>query len=83
MPRVLQLLGWPQFKVKRSFLGVFGLKMVQFFMFLSFFKVFWLICLRLKFLKVDEGLLRDKITRYDYFMSYMFGTTNTNTHFFL
>ena len=31
--RVVQLLGGPLFKVKRSFLGIFGLKMVQFFMF--------------------------------------------------
>ena len=35
---MLQLLEWPQFKVIRSFLGVFGLKMVQFFMF--FFVIF-------------------------------------------
>ena len=31
----MQLLVWPQFKVKRSFLGVFELKMVQFHVFLS------------------------------------------------
>ena len=34
---VVQLLGWPKFKVKRSFLGVFGLKLVQFFMFFVIF----------------------------------------------
>ena len=33
---------------------------------------FVLISLRLKHLKVDEGLLRDKIARYDHFMSYIF-----------
>ena len=33
---------------------------------------FVMIRLRLKFLKVDEGLLRDKIACYDHFMSYMF-----------
>ena len=58
---VVQLLGWPYFKVKRSFLGVFVLKMVQFFM------VFVSISLRLKLLKVDEGLLRDQIACYDHF----------------
>ena len=36
------------------------------------FFVFCLISLRLQFLKIDEGLLREKITRYDQFMSYMF-----------
>ena len=30
-----------------------------------------MISLRLKFLKADEGLLRDKIACYDHFMSYM------------
>ena len=65
MLRVVQLLGWPQFMV-------FGLKMVQFFIFFCVFKVFCLISLWLKFLNVDEGLLRDKITHYDHFMSYMF-----------
>ena len=44
--------------------------MVQIFMFFcEFFEFFCLISLRLKFLKVDEGLLRDKIARYDHFMS--------------
>ena len=33
--------------------------------------------LRLKFLQVDEGLLRDKITCYDHFMSYTVLQTNT------
>ena len=47
--------------------------MVQFFMFfVNFFPVFCLISLRLKFLIVDEGLIRDKITCYDHFMSYIF-----------
>ena len=39
--------------------------------FVIFFELFCLISLRLKFLKVDEGLLRDKIACYDHFMSYM------------
>ena len=43
--------------------------MVQFFMFLWFFV---LISLKLKFLKIDEGLFGDKIACYDHFMSYMF-----------
>ena len=47
--------------------------MVQFFMFFAtFLSFFCLISLRLKFLKVDEGILRDKIACYDHFMSYMF-----------
>ena len=47
--------------------------MVQFFkFFVIFFSFFCLISRRLKFLKVDEGILRDKITCYDHLMSYMF-----------
>ena len=42
---------------------------IQFFFIL--FSRSCLICLK-KFFKVDEGLLRDKITCYDHFMSYMF-----------
>ena len=73
MLRVVQLLGWPLLKVKRSFLGVFGLKMLQFFMFFFvIFSVFGLISLRWKFLKVDEGLFRDKVLFFTIFMSYMF-----------
>ena len=45
--------------------------MVQFFMFFCDFLGFCLISLRLKFLKVDEGLLQDKIAGYGLFMSYM------------
>ena len=48
--------------LKGHFLGVFGLKMAQFFMFFVIFSVLCLFSLRLKFLKVDEGFLRDKIT---------------------
>ena len=43
-----------------TFLGVFWLKKVQFF-------VFYSISLRLKFLKVDEGLLQEKIAGYGHF----------------
>ena len=43
---------------------------IQFFFIL--FRRSCLICLKMKFFKVDEGLLRDKITCYDHFMSYMF-----------
>ena len=50
--------------------------MVQFFMFSDFAEFF--ISLRLKFLKVDEDLSRNKITCYDHFMSLCFGTTNTH-----
>ena len=42
--------------------------MVQFIMFFCDFLFF---CLRLKFLKVNEGFLRDNIACYDQFMSYM------------
>ena len=50
-----------------SFLGVYGLKMVQFFMFfVTFFEFFSLISLRLKFSKVGESFLRDKNACYDH-----------------
>ena len=38
-----------------------------------------MISLGLKFLKVDEGLLRDKITCYDHFISYRFFVLQTQT----
>ena len=37
-----------------------------------FCEFFCLISPRLKFIKVDEGLLRDKITCYYHFLSYVF-----------
>ena len=46
--------------------------MWQFFMFFVTFLSFCLISLVLKFLKNDEGLLREKFTCYDHFMSYIF-----------
>ena len=52
-----------------SILRVFELKMVQYFMFFVIFLVFCLISLRFKFLRIGEGLLRDKITCYDNFIS--------------
>ena len=56
--RVVQLLGWPQLNVKRSFLGIFGLKMLQFFMF--FFWDFFLFYIEV-FLKLMKAFCETKL----------------------
>ena len=71
MLSVVKLLGTPEFKVKRSFLGVFELKMLQIF-FSSFFEFSCWTCLKFRLAKVDKGLLRDMGNLYDHFKSYMF-----------
>ena len=49
----------------------------------AFFLNFWIFCwtsLKLRFLKVDKGLLQDKITSYDHFIC--FGIQNINTQIY-
>ena len=62
---------------------------------LQFSRFFFVCCsiilssLKLRFVKVDKGLLQDIVTFYDHFKSYMFRTPNinmqiyTNLYYFL
>ena len=65
MLRLAQLFGWPLFKVKRS--KLLGSK---WFNFSCFFEVFEFFVFR--FFKNDEGILLDKITCNDHFLSCLF-----------
>ena len=58
MLRVVKQLARPYDKVKRSFLGVFELKMLQFFTFFCLFSNLLFGQSKIEFCKIDKGLFK-------------------------